>query len=404
MLEARTDIERDIIEIPLLVPLNRNVEALPVKISATQFAWNPNIEPREWLYGFHLQRKYASGTVAPGGVGKSKLIISEALSMVIGRRLLDVPTYRRPLKVWYWNLEDDADELQRLIQAACKLHRITPEDIDGRLYIDSGRDQSLCTACISSGRAEILEPVYEAITAELKRREIDVLIIDPFVSSHQITENDNGMIDAVTKRWSKVANDANCAIELIHHSRKEGGGAITADSARGGGAFVGALREVRVLNRLDPDTAKELGIENPRRYFYAKSDKANNAPIGSGEYYHLESVDLDNATDELLGDSVGVVSRWYKPDILDDVTDKMRRAAFAIIAAGECRSSAQSPDWTGHKIAHVLNLDSATNAGKSKIKGVLREWEKADMLTTEKRRDTLKGKDHPFHMPGAVQW
>ena len=110
--------------------------------------------------------------------------------MVTGKRLFDVWTWPR-CRVWLWNLEDDEMSMARTIQAACKVHSISEEDIGGRLYVNSGRDTPLCTAKLKSGEITILEPVYDEILAQLKARKIDVLIIDPFVSSHAVTENDN---------------------------------------------------------------------------------------------------------------------------------------------------------------------------------------------------------------------
>lgn len=164
-------------------------------------------------------RKFVSTVVAPGGLGKSSLIAAEALAMVTGKRLFDVWTWPR-CRVWLWNLEDDEMSMARTIQAACKVHGISEEDIGGRLYVNSGRDTPLCTAKVKSGEITILEPVYAEILAQLKARKIDVLIIDPFVSSHAVTENDNMAIDAVVKAWARVADEANCAILLVHHTRK----------------------------------------------------------------------------------------------------------------------------------------------------------------------------------------
>ncbi len=61
-------------------------------ISPTPFQWvEPEaIKPREWLYGQHLIRKYASGTLAPGAAGKSTLTISEAVAMASGKPLLGI--------------------------------------------------------------------------------------------------------------------------------------------------------------------------------------------------------------------------------------------------------------------------------------------------------------------------
>ena len=44
--------------------------------------------------------------------------------------------------------------------------------------------------------------------AEILERRIDLLILDPFVSCHDVPENDNGAVDRVTKTWAALAEAA----------------------------------------------------------------------------------------------------------------------------------------------------------------------------------------------------
>ena len=75
------------------------IEAV-LKLKATLYEWREptTIPTRDWLYGRLLVRKFVSATVAPGGVGKSSLIATEALAMVSGKPLLGVTSQR--LNVW----------------------------------------------------------------------------------------------------------------------------------------------------------------------------------------------------------------------------------------------------------------------------------------------------------------
>ena len=50
---------------------------------------------REWVYGNHLIRKFGSATFAPAGIGKTSLLIVEALAKVTGRALLGVTPKQR---------------------------------------------------------------------------------------------------------------------------------------------------------------------------------------------------------------------------------------------------------------------------------------------------------------------
>ena len=58
----------------------------PIRITAHGFVWrDPTTFPRRrWLYGHHLIRKFISSTVSPGGVGKTSLILVEAIAMCTG--------------------------------------------------------------------------------------------------------------------------------------------------------------------------------------------------------------------------------------------------------------------------------------------------------------------------------
>src|SRR5690606_20168468 len=110
-------------------------------IRPTQFHWRSpsEIEPREWLYGHHLIRKYVSATIAPGGVGKSTLTITDAVAIASGKALLGIKPHAA-MTVWLLNLEDPRDEMERRVVAACLHHGIEPAEIAGRLFLDSGRD------------------------------------------------------------------------------------------------------------------------------------------------------------------------------------------------------------------------------------------------------------------------
>ncbi|GMO20832.1 AAA family ATPase [Bradyrhizobium sp. TM233] len=105
-------------------------------IVATPFVFqDPSTLPRrDNLYGGHFIRRYVSSTVGSGGGGKSSLEVTDTLGMV---------TANPPLRVWYFNLEDPLDEIQRRVTAAAMHHGVDPEVLNVNLFVDSGRDQSL---------------------------------------------------------------------------------------------------------------------------------------------------------------------------------------------------------------------------------------------------------------------
>jgi len=347
----------------------------------TAFVWRDpsTIPPRPWLYRRHLIRKQVSVTVAPGGVGKSSLTICEALAMASGRELLGDWT-AEGLKVWIYNLEDTRDELERRIIAAMEHHAVAPEEVNGRLYVDTGRERALSTAIQTRDGIQIIKPEMEALAQEIAAREIDVLVIDPFVSSHQVSENDNGAIDLVAKEWARLADQCNCAIELVHHTRKTNGEEATTESARGATALLGAARSGRVLNKMSNELKAEAGVQDdPATYFAITRDKANLAPVGKREWRRMASVHLTN------GDSVGVAEVWQWPDTFDGVTVKDLLAVQHAIDGKHPRYSDQAgDDWAGCIVADVLGMDAT--ADRKRVKRIIETWIKNGALVKVKVR------------------
>ncbi|MCB5200247.1 AAA family ATPase [Loktanella sp. TSTF-M6] len=337
----------------------------------TNYVWRDPalIPPRPWIYGSHLLRRQASVTVAPGGLGKSSLSIVEGLAMVTGRDLLGDNVHDGPKSVWLFNLEDPLDELERRIAAAMQLHGILGSELGTRLHIDSGRDRPLCTAIQTRNGAQIIEPVFEDLARQIRGRKIDVLVVDPFVSSHRVSENDNGAIDLVAKKWAKLADECNCAIELIHHTRKTNGEEATTEAARGASALLSVARSGRVLNRMTSYERESAGIpvDDLSTYFAVTRDKANLAPAGLRQWRHMASVHLAN------GDDVGVAEAWKWPDTFDGLTVKDLLSVQNAIDGKLPRYSHQAGgDWVGVIVADVLGLHAITD--RKRIKKIIETW------------------------------
>jgi hypothetical protein len=344
----------------------------PTPIKATPFEWRPEAEipPRLWLYGKHLLRRFVSVDVAAGGTGKSSVKIGEALAMASGRDLYGIPVHDGPLNVWLYNLEDPAEESERRIHATANWVKIAPGEVAGGFYVDSGRDQRCVIATETEYGARIAQPVYNQIKAQLLERKIDVLTIDPFVSSHEVSENDNRAVDAVVKAWGRLADECNCSINLVHHVRKGNGMEANADSARGAKALVDAARSVNVFNHMTADEAALAGVPEDQRGFYFKvqTDKANLAPPDKASWYRMNNVSLDN------GDQVGVACPWKWPELFEGVSTRHLIAAQKVIAEGEWRLDPRSAQWAGIAVAQVLDLD--LEKWRKRVAKILSDWVK----------------------------
>ncbi|WFU21291.1 AAA family ATPase [Bradyrhizobium sp. CB1717] len=372
------------------------------QMRATPYKWTQpeHIPMREFLYGKHLIREYVSATVAPGGLGKSSLIITDALAMVSGQALLG--TTSEQLRVWYFNLEDPAMETTRRIQATAKHFELTENDIGDRLFVNHGRDRPLVIAKTEGRDTVICTPVVDALIAEIKERGIDVVIVDPFISSHKVPENDNNAIDLVVKEWGKVADRANCAVELVHHVRK-GEQEVTVQSARGGVALTDGCRSVRVLNRMTEAEAKNAGVDHHRSYFSSYADKANlTKPADKRDWFKLVSTDVDNnplsrlggnSFGDLKGDDIGVATRWEWPDLLAGVTASDFERCAQAIRASQWRANQRANSWVGISIAKTLGLSLADKKDRAKVVALIKTWrETGALIEVEKQAENRQMK------------
>ena len=325
--------------------------------------------------------------------------------MVTGRPLLgfQVP---QTLRVWVWNGEDPREEIERRLAAACIHFGISPQDIGDRLFIDSGRETPIVIAEKLGEGVTVMAPMVDALTAEIRARQIDVMIVDPFVSCHAVPENDNGAIDRVSKTWARIAEAANCGVELVHHVRKAGAGqtTYTVEDARGGSALIGAVRSARVLNVMSPEEAEPAGIASTdrRRFFRVDDGKSNMAPpVERAEWRELVSVGLGNDDTDGPEDLVGVATAWAMPGLFADIDVADTRRVQKAIQGGSWSENVQSGDWAGRIIGEVLGIDTSPKTpGQTRVKALLKGWIKGGALKVAYEHDSRNGRSKPTIVVG----
>ncbi|MBY3515723.1 AAA family ATPase [Rhizobium laguerreae] len=373
----------------------------PKSLAATPFSLgDPSAIPeRDWLFGRHFIRKYATASVGPGGGGKTAHSISEALAMVTGRPLLDPDgPLTKPLRVWWINAEDPQDEIARRFRAA-KHFGVTNEQVGGRLFTDSGRDQQFVIARQEGRDLKIVEPFIEDMVAEIRRRDIDVVIIDPFVSTHEAQENDNGAMQRVTAAWVRVADEGNCGVELVHHVAKNQG-EVTADSARGGGAFKDKVRSMRVFNVMTQAEGEKAGVDDPRAYFRVDFGKVNMVASGHSLWRRFVSVPLMNGSGlAKTGDEIGVVEPWKWPSA-DTIAERAASARAAVVAdvpaetlagvkvrleASDYKADQRAKHWAGN-----LLIETGIADGREQAKAMLAAWIDAGELEIVRMKDASR--------------
>ena len=337
-----------------------------------------DIPPRATLYGDYLIRKLISVVVGPAGSGKSILSIAEALAMATGKPLIGIAP-PHPLRVFYWNGEDDIEELKRRFAALCAHFHVTDPDYGDRLLFETYERLPVKIVELDvRSKAAVITPVRDRLIGLMQRRQIDVLIIDPFVASHAANENDNNQIEQVASAWRDVAREGNCAVSLVHHTRKPSPGSNNgqdANDARGASALVAAARSVRVTATMTDATAKTYGIPDERRfdYFSTAHDKTNFGRRGRIDWYaHWE-----------FGNSprtCGVVQTWIPPSRANAVSDEQKADILRYAAEGTWRRDQQAKNWFGLKVAEVLGLDLGIRHVRAEVARMIASWIKDGTL------------------------
>ena len=243
---------------------------------ATQQGWDraaltvsfSNIPHRRWLYSTYLIRGEVTVLAAPGGAGKT------ALATGIARRdcSRQAETRRETLgpgaqKVLYLNGEDSSAEITRRLCGFCQQHQLTEQDLVG-LYVaaaDDARVQSLSFLRVSDKNATALnESAFGVLEAALQSLRPDLLVLDPLVVfCGGGNMNDNAVMSLVMRKLKALAVKYDCAILIVHHTRKGGRGATRRGTPRaisGAAAIVNLARRALMPATMTDAEAKEFAF------------------------------------------------------------------------------------------------------------------------------------------------
>ena len=282
----------------LILPKNLGMRTIPSD-------FNPaDIPKRNWIIDKYVLGNYITLIAAAGATGKSIFTLTLAVSVALGKDLLDLGTTVQG-NVLVINNEDDDDELNRRLAGIFKFHRVSNHEVNNRLFLKSGYGERI-TISTSTGQTVVMSPDVDKIITEIKRCDIKLLVIDPFVSTHQEQENDNTALDKVMSFYRYIASETGVAILLVHHTRKNGeesdSFAGDVDSMRGASSTKDAARLCFTLTKMGKKSAEKHDVEERYRHQLIRLDDAKNnftQNDGQAKWFKMESVRIANG--EWLG-------------------------------------------------------------------------------------------------------
>lgn len=293
-----------------------------------------DLPPREWLLGKLLMAGNVTVLVAPPGVGKSTLVVGILLALASGRSDIVAADPAERMRSWYFNNEDDREEIMRRLSAAMQHHKLTWRDVadkDGKPYIhlNDGSRRPLLMAK-RTGNGQSVKPAdRDALIAYIRAHRIRLFVADPFIETHEGDENSNSEMGAVARMYRDVAKATGCAVLLVHHTRKlpagtSDGHAGNMDSGRGAGALMGVARIAITLYGMSAKDAKDFGVREKERHLYVRLDSAKgNMSLTTGKslWFRRVSVPLvlgrhPTDSDFLDAEEIGVLQ--HAPRLTND--------------------------------------------------------------------------------------
>jgi len=385
----------------------------PINAHAFKLRDPSTIEPRDWLYKRIFIRRYVTGTFAPGAAAKTQISLYDLVTMACGFDLATrEPIKRGPLRVWYINVEDDLEEIERRLAAICLHYSITDDELGGRLFVDTDREGRYLVAETTKAGVIVRSAVVDAILAEIAEGRIDLLLVDPLVGLHAVSENSNPEMNRVIAQLRRVAEEGACSVHVIHHVRKgTDGDEVSVEDGRGASAIKDACRAVRTLTPMSEREAIEFGVAPEKRRFYVwanNSGKPNLAPpVSARDWFFLEDVGLGNGRPDRDEDRIGVPTPWRPPSPFDGVSlEDCRRIWAAISAVSDplscLRESVQSLAWIGVLICDRMDWNHTEESSKAQAKRIIGEWESCSVLEKVSVRDVKKGRDVPCYRLGSA--
>ncbi len=211
------------------------------------------------------------------GSGKSMISLQIAVAVACGLPVAGgaIPAPRATGRVVYISGEDDIDHIHRRLLALRSALAAEP-GAGGRHALDrydAGMDQ-LDLAALAGERLPLLragrqadEPseCAEAISYLTQACEgARLIILDPMVMYHSVSESDNGHMDHLARLLIRIARRCGAAILAVHHTGQEAMLSARDDhqAGRGATAFAAAARAVWVLRRLSAAERKKAEEEN----------------------------------------------------------------------------------------------------------------------------------------------
>lgn len=367
-------------------------EVFPIDIS--------DVPPRPWIVPGLTMHGHLSILVAPGGSGKSQLTLQMGIITALGMEWGGWKP-RRPHKVLVINAEDDKDELRRRLYAATEQMGVDQASLRGRLLIAKNIDDIVIAQSDPKTKVVHRTPKFDQLRQAIQTLGIGMVIVDPFAETFIGDENSNSEIKWAGIAWRELARSTDCAVYLIHHTKKHAAAmAGDPDASRGAGSIVNTARVVSTLFTMTADDAAALGVDEDERHRYVRFDdaKANLTLVtNKAKWFEKIGVNIGNGRGDDPSDEIGVLSPWSPPSAFDGIKTSqvnlcLDRIRDGLPADGQTEpqfytfSKASLFRYVGTVVADMLNVDEA------RAERIVKTWRMNGLLAEDTHNDPVRKK------------
>lgn len=278
-----------------------------------------------------------------GGSGKSLLAWQIVVAVATGRALAWWPAPERPRKVIVISGEDDVDEIERRVSAACQALGLARSELGDNFMVWNHRSIRLASKDGKSGSVS-LTTLHHGLRWAVENLDVGLIVLDPLIkSSSGFEESRNDHMEEVYSIVRDLIVGHRCAALTVDHFAKAGTGGDQA-SIRGASAKVDAARVAITLTGMTEAEFERLRPPRPREsYALCVDAKQNYAKKSPGHW--LELIDYEVGNGETRPSLI-----WRSLDSTDEFLDPQRwrhRAAFLrLVSDGRIEGDQGGQPWS----------------------------------------------------------
>ena len=262
--------------------------AVPFGDDPVDLGGMPSFSPAQFLSTFKelpipivdslLYEKDILGIAGSTNVGKSvfSLQLSTCIAMGVPFMTFNIPKPKRVMHVQF-ELKDEG--FARLI-------KVTSQTLLEQCPVEAHRFEENCVF-LSSGQRDLFTDKYEAIEANLRHTDVDVLVIDNLNTSVGVDVSKNEMAMEVLRKLINLKQKYNLSIIMVsHHKKIDVPAPIDISQMLGGSAYTNSLDFICQLS----NTKRAEGIKVMKITKVRAHSKFHNVPLALKLHnYHDES-------------------------------------------------------------------------------------------------------------------